>query len=409
VVAFTLACALVHGLGLHVDAALCIMLEEWNGRCVPPWSEDELRERVQSAADTGSYDPIPERPLPTARPTSPAPTVPATPAPDAPGQEVFDGEVFGRTAATVAPAPVEWLIEPWVARKQLTLIAGQPGTGKSTFGAWLVSHAKRPIIMPGCEEDPGMMLIPRLLAHGVKLSDVLLLDTMEWVFGRDRERLIRAVRQHSADLIWLDPLDNYMGEADEDLGGPVRRYLESLFHVARETGAAIVGVRHPGKDPRNLLPGSRHWRTVPRMVLELLYDGGPPVRRVCRPHKDSLGREAPARFYDLVGPPGRPRLWTWGKEAPEMEVDLIRSNPDRLERHKIEDAIELIEGMLAREEIEISAIYSAGEKERIGDRCIRRAGERIGVLKRREGNGRDHRCYWRLPPGYRVTLASREG
>lgn len=61
-VAFTLACALVHGLGLTVDEALDVMMAEWNGRCVGPWEREELREHVQGAADRGHFAPIPHRP-----------------------------------------------------------------------------------------------------------------------------------------------------------------------------------------------------------------------------------------------------------------------------------------------------------------------------------------------------------
>lgn len=45
---FTLACALVNGFGLTRDDAL-YLLQQWNVRCQPPWSDAELLHKIDSA------------------------------------------------------------------------------------------------------------------------------------------------------------------------------------------------------------------------------------------------------------------------------------------------------------------------------------------------------------------------
>ena len=40
--------AMMHGFGLSEDRAMTVMLEHWNPRCEPPWSEDELRRHGES-------------------------------------------------------------------------------------------------------------------------------------------------------------------------------------------------------------------------------------------------------------------------------------------------------------------------------------------------------------------------
>jgi hypothetical protein len=47
---FRIACGLVQAIGLDVDAALALMLEDWNRRCVPPWPEADLRRKLEYAA-----------------------------------------------------------------------------------------------------------------------------------------------------------------------------------------------------------------------------------------------------------------------------------------------------------------------------------------------------------------------
>ena len=48
--AFSAAMALVRGFGLDEGLALQILREEYNPRCMPPWSERELKHKVDQAA-----------------------------------------------------------------------------------------------------------------------------------------------------------------------------------------------------------------------------------------------------------------------------------------------------------------------------------------------------------------------
>ncbi len=47
---YAAATALVHGFGIPPDRALELLLEHYNPRCQPPWSEKELQHKVQDAA-----------------------------------------------------------------------------------------------------------------------------------------------------------------------------------------------------------------------------------------------------------------------------------------------------------------------------------------------------------------------
>lgn len=47
---YAAATAMVHGFGLDTDAAMALLLERYNPRCDPPWSERELRHKVEDAA-----------------------------------------------------------------------------------------------------------------------------------------------------------------------------------------------------------------------------------------------------------------------------------------------------------------------------------------------------------------------
>lgn len=301
------------------------------------------------------------------------------------------------SAADWEDEPIQWLAHPWVAKGCLTLLAGRAGTGKSTFGAWLMAQAKRAAMLPGMEEGGGMMTRGRLLRHGVNLANVAVLRDQPYVFPRDKERVLNIVREWRANLLWLDPIQSYMGGESPNDGAFVRPYLESLHWIAEESKVAVVGVMHPGKQEGNLLPGAHEWRDVPRTVLEFIMDKGPPEKRLIMADKDNLGAEPPPTWYDLAGKRNEPKLWTWGKVVPDNVVDELRSVRDMIEKAKIDEAEEFLKAVLKDGEQESSWIYKTGLAESFNDRILRRAASRLGVKIERRGTGRDHKSYWTLP------------
>ena len=421
VVAFHLACALIHGFRLNCNETVDVMLHYWNEKCEPPWSEEELLERATSAQLTGSYTPIPERPArPRAQRVANAPSnnghsASATTqvlnevhAP--PRAETVPAAAWGRLASEFTMKEVGWFLQPYVPRGMLTLVVGQAGAGKSTFIAHLMRQAKRSILLPGYEESFEAMTLPRIRACGIDPSAVRVLHAGDWTLPTCRERLIRAVRDHGADLVVWDPIGSYLNEAgSENDGQHVRPALECAARIAAETDAACVAVRHPGKDPRNVMVGSREWRAVPRQIVELLLDPGPPAARMIQLHKDSLGQEVLPRAFSLVGDSRKPRRFELGEEVQEADVELAQLVPDRIERSKIDRACELIARLLANGEMLAKTVYQRGEEEKLGDRTMDVAARRLAVVRRREGNGTEHRMFWSLTDTAGLRISEQGG
>jgi hypothetical protein len=188
-----------------------------------------------------------------------------------------------------------------------------------------------------------------------------------------------------------------MGTGNPNEGMFVRPFLECLAMLAAEARAAVVGVVHPGKVLENLLPGAHEWRDVPRTVLELILDRGPPERRVIQADKDSLGARPVPTYYDLAGGKSEPPIWTWGEPVERWRVDEFRTVPDRIDRLKIDQAEKFLRLALAEGKQESWWVIKQGLAEGLADRTLRRAAERLGVEYEREGSGREHRSYWSLP------------
>lgn len=303
---------------------------------------------------------------------------------------------IGRLAVELTASATEWFFPGFVPRRMLSAVVGEPSAGKSTFGAFLCAIARRPVILPGFEEDAGGPLRSRLLSAEADLRHVLILDDRPYGVPWDRERITAAMVEHRADLLWIDPIDSYIGETNENDGQAVRHALETLAKMAKETGAAVVFARHPGKLPGNVCPGSRSWRAVPRVVLRMTVFPGPPEQRVLEAYKDNVGGVNPPTLYTLDTAEGwAPWFSLGGPLNPEDKVLLEVA--DRQDRRLVEQATEMLRAVLSEGRQQTTWLYAQAEAEQIGARTLRRAADRLGVVVEREGVGREHKAYWSLP------------
>lgn len=188
-----------------------------------------------------------------------------------------DHDVDIVTASTIPIAATNWAWREWIATGVLTIVAGPPGTGKTTvaldFAATLSrggrTHAMWPdgsaapfgsSIIWSTEDSVEATLIPRLVAAEADLSHIHIL---RGAYERGRRRdfdvqkdlpllcdyinKIRDVR-----LIIIDPISQVvLGDANKN--AEVRRALQPLITVAQQYGAALIGISHltkgSGKKP----------------------------------------------------------------------------------------------------------------------------------------------------------------
>lgn len=330
-------------------------------------------------------------------PLTPPPSPAAQANPNPPLLGIDNGAlVFGRVASSLQQRTQSWLIPDLIPAATLTLIVGEPTSGKSTLGAWILSKATRAVVLPGHEEDLERQFLPRLQANDADPRRVLLADARPWVLPFDRTQLTRIVKDWQADLLWIDPIDSYIGDQSENDGQAVRAALESLTRLAQETGAAVVMARHPGKAAGNVCPGSRQWRTVPRLGWKLTVYEGPPRRYVLSLFKDSLSLCAGPRLYSLEKTPAGPPRFALGNDLDPKEQVALEVG-DGQERRVLDAATELLKFLLAAGPMASSRIFAHAEQERISERHLRRAAYRLGVHFHREGAGAEHKSTWSLP------------
>lgn len=297
----------------------------------------------------------------------------------------------------ITERPVDWLVARMIPRRLITYVVGAPGTGKSTFGACVAKQAGRTLIMPGIEEEADGQVMPRLRVNGVAGDSVGFLTRGDWTLPGKQDDLIGELLDFKADLLWIDPLDDYMGNADENDAKAVRGILKALMTVAREANCGVAFVRHPGKNPANLFPGSRVWFTMPRWVLELVKDFGEDKRRVIRQAKESLGPVLPPHYFTLEGEERQPKVFTLGEPLTPDRAELVGTVMDKEEGRRMREAKAFLLTYYADGEQPVAPMWVVVDKLKMGTRTVRYAAEELGMLSRSTGSGPGSVTYWRLP------------
>lgn len=207
--------------------------------------------------------------------------------------------------ADFAPLGVDWLIEDWMAKGALTLLAGPAGIGKSAIAAsiasavtakgklhgsdlWQRPVAKGSVVLYDSESMVHHTLVPTWQANGVDLGSVAIVQRTAVATQPDRDfdlatdvaALADALPQDAALLV-LDPVMDIAGLAKDSYNAAeMRRRLKPLVELAQERHVAVLGVTHFLKRARtqggsvlDRVLGSAAWSQVARTVLVADWQG----------------------------------------------------------------------------------------------------------------------------------------
>ena len=191
-------------------------------------------------------------------------------------------------ADQLKPEAIRWLWPGWLARGKLHVLAGAPGTGKTTLAMAMAAAVSAGSALPSGwkprrgsvliwsgEDDPADTLVPRLIAAGADRSRIKFVrDTIDeddyrrpFDPSRDVDMLaVTAAGISDITLIVIDPLVSAIG-GDSHKNAEVRRGLAPLVDLAARLDAALLGITHyskgtGGREPLERVSGSprKSWR-----------------------------------------------------------------------------------------------------------------------------------------------------
>lgn len=325
-----------------------------------------------------------------------------------------------RRMSEVMPEDISWLWENRIARGKLTIIAGEPGVGKSTISQKIAAEVSRGFALPGdiardaadvvllnAEESAGDTLRPRLESMGADLDRVHLLDGVEDEVSvrplglsraEDLEVLEAVVHERGAVLVIIDVLQAFLGAGvDMNRANEMRAVMSALKDLAERTGAAIVILCHFNKglsssDITRII-GSVDIVAAVRCVMVVGRDPDAPDDRgrgVIARGKSNLPGQPPAYGYTLDG-----GSLTWGEERADVtSAQLLAPRPIDSDGKRGE-AVAFLREFLAPGPRLTSEVEAAASQRGIALRTLRRAAKNLPVTHAKESFS--GRWRWDLP------------
>jgi replicative DNA helicase len=179
--------------------------------------------------------------------------------------------------ADVEEKPVEWLWHNRIPQGMFTLLAGDPGLGKSYLSLDIAARISRgtswsdktdlpenkaplgSVIVLTAEDPLAQVVKPRLRQLGADLSKVSAIESVQ-INDPDRGRYetaidiandlpaLRKAIKPDTKLIIIDPISAYYGkDTDNHRDADLRRILRPVCKLAEDTGVAILAISHLNK------------------------------------------------------------------------------------------------------------------------------------------------------------------
>lgn len=335
--------------------------------------------------------------------------------------------------ASIKSTAIRWLWPYWLARGKLHVIAGAPGTGKTTIALSIAAaisagspfpdgHKTTPgkIIIWSGEDDPADTLKPRLIAAEADINQIVSVGpvteydpdrrancTYPFDPARDVDALTKMLAPiEDLALIIIDPIVAAVG-GDSNKNAEVRRGLLPLVKLAEAKNAALLGVSHyskgtQGRDPLERVTGSLAFGAAARLVFGTVKqrqpDGEEPrARFVLARLKSNIGPDGGGFEYEFEQREIEPHILAnrikWGAaidgDARAMIADA-EADPDDGEP----GAANWLREYLRDGRKNAKAVYGDGDRAGYSKNQLKRAMK--GARVKSEKDGMDGGWYWHL-------------
>jgi putative DNA primase/helicase len=344
-----------------------------------------------------------------------------------------------RRLSDVVRQPLEWLWPGRIPLGKLSLLAGDPGLGKSFVSIDLAARVTRGdcwpdnpflrqtpggVILFNSEDDLQDTIAPRLDATGADDSRIVSVEGVELISGDKTDKYERTfsleidlprleeVLDDCPDtrLVVIDPISAYCGQVDTHKNADVRALLAPLALLASKRRVAILAITHLTKSGGTKAVyramGSLAFAAAARAVWAILKDPEQPQRRWVLPAKMNLAQDLDGLAYRL-----REGRVAWETDPVRMHADdaFVAEAAEADRRSKAprptvqQSASDWLLTAVTATPVLSSEILERGDQAGFSKRSLQRAFRELGGEPQKAGF--DGGWLWALPAGLTDTAA----
>jgi hypothetical protein len=312
----------------------------------------------------------------------------------------------------VEPEDISWLWYPYIPLKKLTLVEGDPASGKTylilaiaagiTQGYDLpdqdgrvgrpTEDRKGDVLYITAEDGMADTIRPRAEKCGADLAKLFVLREPQSISLQEPQTLKKALARFHPKLLVLDPIQAFLGgQIDMHRANEVRPLMTTLLGMAIQYECAIICVRHwtkaVGGRATHRGQGNVDFAAAARSQIsvgESPHDAG---KRIMAQAKMSLAGLGTSIVFSIAD-----EGLEWVGTSTITANELSQAQPN-LQHHQRKDAMKWLKEYLTPNAQPAELAIHAAEGVSISERTLRRAKEALGVLSTRL----DNVWYWRLP------------
>jgi putative DNA primase/helicase len=321
-----------------------------------------------------------------------------------------------RRLSDVTERKVSWLWRDRLPLGKVTMLAGDPGLGKSYFTTYMAARVTQADAMPdgnacglrqpgdvifmSAEDDPHDTILPRCRVAGADLRRIHLFEAVRERSreGTSRESMIQLDRHHDdlmrfvkslprPRLLVVDPITAYLGDADGNSNTAVRGVLRHLSDIAHATGVCVLCVTHlnkggADKSSRSMyrIMGSLAFTAAARVVYLMKAMPDQPDRRILACIKSNLAIHRGVMTFDVTA-----QGLQWISCDAGLDVGAIDAGDDEALTAG-DEAEDFLRQSLAQGPMDAAQLLEVAQRAGISVVTLRRAKRRLNVQAAKVGD-----------------------
>jgi AAA domain len=325
---------------------------------------------------------------------------------------------------------IDWLWDPYIAKKTIIMLDGDPGVGKTMLACQLAASVSRgyplpdqaghmtleapapgDVLLVGMEDHLGSVVKKRLDHCQADMRKLTFCNEIVNAAGEPRPFTLSDLRllqdyleRCRPTLVYIDSIQGVLGEK-VDIGSPnkIKALLIPLEQLAQTYNCAIVCSRHPSK------PGQNVSRLIHRGMGSQSFIGAARSGIFVEEHPGEPTQSLMVHYKSNMGPKGRTQIfskaygafhWCGVTRVGEAVLAGAGRGPNP---HALLEACFWLEHRLASGHPQLSTeLEQAADAEEIGEGALKRAKKALGVVSTQATGALHGGWWWSLPP-LRIT------